>query len=157
MTVHLPEEHKLQTFLRKAPKAELAIRRARGDYSEAWRNTNTKIPDKALGKIGKNQPTQMFREMAKRANFAHPEKFMARSSRRTGITQAAQVMHPKILANKSQHRSIATNMLCQAPSYKSHALANTALRYRPEEDSKPAGAAPVVSNNGAPRPPHSSV
>ena len=149
LTYHLPVGYKLQIFLKKAPKSEISRRRAKGDLTEAWWNTSAKEPWKALGKIGKNQPTKMFRAMALRANFTHPENFMARSARRTGITQAAKSgMDPLVLAEKSRHQSIQTNHLYQDPNDETLAKANTALHYHgddDEEDSKPAAAPSNIS------------
>jgi hypothetical protein len=147
ITQHLPADYKLQIFLKKAPKAEISRRQALGDFSEAWWNANINHSHKAMGKIGKNQPTQMFRIMAARAKFADPTNFMARSVRRTGITKAARSgMDPLILAQKSRHQSIKTNMLCQDPNSESFALANTALHHG-GEDSKPAAAVTAAPSN----------
>jgi hypothetical protein len=55
-------------------------------------------------------------------------------------------MDPLILAQKSRHQSITTNMLHQDPNPASFALANTALHHR-GEDSKPAAAVTAAPSN----------
>jgi hypothetical protein len=107
-----------------------------------------------MGKIGEKQPTHIFRAIAFRCKFSNPDKFMARSARRTGITQAAKVMDPKILASKSGHQSISTNHLYQDPNdHESLAVENTALRYRGEcMNSQPPTSADEVLPNSSTSP-----
>jgi hypothetical protein len=48
-----------------------------GDLTEAWWNPNANFLCKALGKIGKNRPTNIFRAMAiMRAQSTDPDKLV---------------------------------------------------------------------------------
>ncbi len=70
LTTHFPPDFQHHLFCHKAPEKVLKRRRRLGDHSEAhWDLIPNKdgIGMKAKGKIGKNAPCTLFREMATRA------------------------------------------------------------------------------------------
>jgi hypothetical protein len=113
LTRHLPVDYKLQVFLKKIPGKEIARQRALlGDLAEAWWNNNPKHPFKAIGKIGKNQPTHIFCAITFRCKFSNPDKFMARSAHPTGRDYSGREGH----GSQNPCREKLTSKYCNQPS-----------------------------------------
>ncbi len=87
---------------------------------------------KAAGKLGKNKPTEMFRSLAHRCAFANPDRFTARSARRTGITLLCKSgINQHLINAKARHSDTATNALYCDPHSDEYAEAAVALHYKP--------------------------
>jgi integrase len=134
VTKHLPLGYKGHIFCKRAPEKVLKVRREKGDATEAhWDpvKANDGFP-KAAGKLGKNQPTSMFRALAQRCGFADPERFTSRSARRTGISMLAKTgVDQHILNAKARHSDTATNALYYDPHETALADASIALHFAP--------------------------
>jgi hypothetical protein len=88
---------------------------------------------KATGKLGKNQPSLMFRALATRCAFSDAARFTARSARRTGISLMCKSGTNQHIVNaKARHSNTATNSLYCDPHSDEYAAAAVALHYKPE-------------------------
>jgi hypothetical protein len=133
LTNHFPSGYQGHIFVKRAPEKLLLIRRKNGNTHQAHYDQVT-LPNKnikAAGKIGKNQPTEMFRDIAKRCVFNHAWRFTVRSARRSGISQMSKRgVNQAVLNRKARHSNVATNDLYNDPHCSSLAHAATALHYR---------------------------
>jgi integrase len=134
VTKHLPPGYTHHIFCKRAPEKVLKARREKGDATEAhWDLVKSKDDFlKASGKLGKNQPTVMFKALAHRCAFADPDRFTSRSARRTGISMMAKSgVDQHILNAKARHSDTATNALYYDPHESALADASIALHYAP--------------------------
>jgi hypothetical protein len=134
ISTHCPADYKSHIFCKRAPEKVLRERRKVGDPTEAhWDlvKNNEGLP-KAAGKLGKNKPTEMFRSLAHRCAFANPDRFTARSARRTGITLMCKSgVNQHLINAKARHSDTATNALYCDPHSDEYAEAAVALHYKP--------------------------
>ena len=118
---HFPPGYQGHIFLHKAPQKVIDKRLKKNppDCTQAgWDlRTEGKYKGKAHGKIGRDHPTILFRNMAKRCGFIKPERFTSRSARRAGITglNRDKNLNPHIVNAASRHKDAATNSLYYDP------------------------------------------
>jgi hypothetical protein len=134
---HLPSTWQQHIFVSKAPQKVLKIRRRNNDFSEAWWDLvdDKKGGMKPAGKLGKNKPTILFRELAERCGFNNPQRFTSRAARRTGISKMGKAgVNQHIINQKARHADTSTNKLYNDPHETSLADAAVALHYQGNDD-----------------------
>ena len=135
---HLPLPWKYHTIcVNKAPQKVLKIRRRNNDFTEAWWDlvNDTKGGMKPAGKLGKNKPTTLFRDLAERCGFNNPQRFTSRAARRSGISQMGKAnVNQHIINQKARHSDTSTNKLYNDPHETSLADAAVALHYHGNDD-----------------------
>jgi hypothetical protein len=134
---HLPSPWRYHIFVNKAPNKVLKIRRRNNDFTEAWWDlvSDTKGGLKPAGKLGKNKPTTLFRDLAERCKFNNPHRFTSRAARRSGISQMGKAgVNQHIINQKARHSDTSTNKLYNDPHETSLADAAVALHYNGNDE-----------------------